>query len=64
MSQTIEIVVSSRGETVLQTHGFPGASCREASRFLEQALGAKATDKPTHELYTVAEQQGVARQRS
>ena len=36
--KTIEITVSSQGEARLQTKGFTGSSCREASRLLEQAL--------------------------
>ena len=36
----IEITVSPRGETKVETRGFTGGACREASRFIEQALGA------------------------
>ena len=38
MNQVIEIVVNPRGEATVQTRGFTGGECREASRFLEQAL--------------------------
>ncbi len=37
--KTIEIVVSPKGETTVTTKGFSGATCREASRLFEQALG-------------------------
>lgn len=33
--QTIEIIVSAAGETTVQTKGFGGSSCREASKFIE-----------------------------
>lgn len=42
--QTIEIIVTPTGQTSLQTLGFTGASCQQASRFLEQALGQKTAD--------------------
>ena len=45
MSQTIEIVVSPTGESTVQTRGFTGASCRDASRFIEQALGQRTAEQ-------------------
>ncbi len=47
----IEIIVSPKGETTIQTKGFTGSSCREASKALEQALGAVQSDKATAEMY-------------
>jgi hypothetical protein len=52
--KTIELVVAPNGETKLQTKGFTGDSCREASAFLEAALGAKQSDQPTAEAFTAA----------
>jgi hypothetical protein len=49
--KTIEITIDSKGETTVQTKGFTGASCRDASRFLEQALGEKQGEKLTQEFY-------------
>ena len=40
--KTIEITVSPKGETQVETNGFTDSGCREASKFLESALG-KAT---------------------
>ena len=37
--KTIEITVSPRGETPVETKGFTGSGCREASKFIESALG-------------------------
>ena len=37
----IEIVVSPAGQTQVETKGFAGAECRQASEFLEQALGRR-----------------------
>lgn len=51
MNQTIEIIVSPQGETKLQTHGFAGSSCKDASRFLELALGERTSELITGEIY-------------
>lgn len=51
MSKTIEITVSPKGESTVQTKGFTGSSCRDASKFIEQALGEKTGEKLTQEFY-------------
>ena len=38
-SKTIEITVSPEGGVSVKTTGYTGSSCRDASRFIEQALG-------------------------
>lgn len=50
-SHVIEVVVSPRGETRVQTKGFTGSSCRQASHFLEQALGTPVGEQLTVEFY-------------
>jgi hypothetical protein len=47
----IEVTVSPTGETTVQTRGYVGADCLQASKFLEQALGVVATDHKTAEFY-------------
>jgi hypothetical protein len=47
----IEIIISPDGKTTVQTKGFAGSSCREASRLIEQALGATENEKLTAEFY-------------
>ena len=49
--KTIEVIVSPTGEAVVQTKGFTGAACRDASKALERALGIVQSDTPTAELY-------------
>ena len=49
--KTIEITVGPKGETTLRTSGFTGGECREASKFIEQALGQRIDEKPTAEFY-------------
>ena len=50
-SQTIEITISPKGETTVQTKGFSGSSCRDASKFIEQALGQRIDEKLIAEFY-------------
>ena len=52
--KTIEIIVSPQGETRLETKGFSGVACQDASRFIESALGEKSSDRPTAERYQVS----------
>lgn len=49
--KTIEILVSTKGATTVTTKGFLGSACRDASRFLEAALGQRARESLTGEFY-------------
>lgn len=51
MSKTIEILISLKGETTVTTKGFVGSDCREASKFLEEALGQRAGERLTAEFH-------------
>ena len=51
MSRIIEVIVSPTGETTLQTKGYTGSDCFQASQFLELALGTKTSDRPSAEFY-------------
>ena len=51
MSKVIEITVDPKGEATVQTRGFAGGECSEASRFVEQALGQKTAETLTAEFY-------------
>jgi hypothetical protein len=55
----IEVTVSPQGDTTVQTKGFVGAECLQASKWLEQSLGFVASDVKTAEFHqhAVAEQQ-------
>jgi hypothetical protein len=50
--QIIEITVAADGSTRVETKGFAGASCRQASAFVEQALGQRTGEQLTGEFYT------------
>jgi hypothetical protein len=49
--KTIEVVVSPQGEVTAETKGFAGSSCREASRFIEQALGQRTGEQLSVEFH-------------
>ncbi len=51
MTRTIEIIVTATGESTVQTKGFAGTSCREASRFIEEALGTRTEEQLTAEFH-------------
>jgi len=60
----IEIIVSPEGNTTVTTKGFAGQSCRDASKFIEQAIGQRVSEQLTaefHQAQSVTQQQ---RQRS
>jgi len=49
--KTIEITVGTTGATTVLTRGFAGGDCREASRFLEQALGRRTSEALTSDFH-------------
>jgi len=54
MSRVIEVIVSPQGETTVQTKGFAGGTCIQASKWLEQALGIATADHKTAEYFETA----------
>lgn len=50
-TKTIDIIVAPNGETRIETRGFSGPACQEASRLIEQALGSRAAEQRTAEFY-------------
>jgi hypothetical protein len=59
----IEITVSPTGETAMETKGFAGSSCRDASEFLEKALGSRTSEKLTSEFHLTQDVDQTSRQR-
>lgn len=62
MVRVIQVNISPQGETVLETKGFSGSDCLEASKFLEQALGLPAVERKTAEFYLPAQADQQVRQ--
>ena len=63
MNRTIEIVVTPTGQTQVQTKGFVGSECRQASQFIEQALGKRTHEELTAEFHQQARQEQSNQQR-
>lgn len=59
MPRIIEVLISPQGETTVQTKGYSGGDCLQASKFLEQALGVVSRETKTAEFFSqaAAEQQ-------
>jgi len=60
--KTIEITVSPEGAVTVRTRGFTGPACRDASRFLEQALGTRTAEALTADFHQRQEIDGELRQ--
>jgi hypothetical protein len=62
--KTIEVIVSLDGSSRVETNGFTGSDCRQASEFLELALGSRQSERLKAEFYVQAEanEQQQARQ--
>jgi hypothetical protein len=57
LNKVIEITVGPKGETTVQTRGFTGPEYRDASKFVEQALGQRTAETLTGEFYQQGQQQ-------
>jgi len=42
--KSIEITIAPNGKSQVETKGFTGTECREASQFVEQALGKQSNE--------------------
>ena len=56
MNRVIVITISPTGETKLETKGFAGSGCRDATKLLESALGIRTSEQLTPEYHA---QQGM-----
>lgn len=45
MSKKVEIIVGKDGSVRVEAFGFKGASCEEATRFLDEVFGEKKMEK-------------------
>jgi len=62
MTKTIEIIVAPDGKSRVETKGFVGGECREASRFLERALGQQEHEQLTTDFYAQSTEQQQLRE--
>ena len=52
----IEVTVTPDGQSQVEAFGYQGNSCREATKSLRRALGAKTTEIPKPELHETQNQ--------
>ena len=55
--KTIEITVDAQGNSTVETKGFAGSECVEASKFVEQSLGKQLDLQTTAEFFMPASTQ-------
>ena len=60
--KTIEVIVDKDGSTSVETKGFAGSECQQASRFLENALGQKTGERLAAEFFANTSIEQSARQ--
>ena len=49
--KVIEVIIHPDGSSQVETKGFQGSDCQQASRFVEQALGSRLTERTTPEFF-------------
>lgn len=57
MSRVIEIMIAPDGSSRIETLGFVGSGCREATRFIERALGQSLSQQLKAEFHQAAPQE-------
>ena len=62
MTKTIEVIVSPDGQTKIETKGFTGSACRDASRFVESALGRQTSEQLTAEFHQAESTEQLGRE--
>ncbi|WP_339735876.1 DUF2997 domain-containing protein [uncultured Gimesia sp.] len=55
--KTINIIFSTDGQSRIETRGFTGSQCKDASRFLETALGKVSSEQLTAEYHQTVQHQ-------
>ena len=61
--KTIEVIVARDGSSRVETNGFSGSDCRQASEFLERALGSRSIERLKAEFHQASSEiQQQARQ--
>lgn len=58
--KAIEVTIARDGTSRVETNGFTGSDCRQASEFLEHALGSRSSERlkvEFHQANTEAQQQ-------
>ena len=59
--KTVELTVSPKGETSIETKGFSGNQCQKVSQFLTKVLGRKTSEQLKPEFHQSVGSQNEAR---
>ena len=51
LTKAIIVTISPEGKPKIEAQGYAGTSCKEATGFLEQALGQTVSDETTSEYF-------------
>jgi len=51
MKKTIEVTIGPDGKFSIETHGFRGSSCHQATKAFEEALGEVQSSRHTVEFF-------------
>lgn len=62
--KTIEIIVAADGSSVVETNGFVGSECQQASRFVEVAIGERVDERLKPEFHQQPGQTEVRQQQN
>ena len=62
--KTIHVLISPKGEVTVETKGFSGPSCRDASKFIEEALGTRTDETLKAEFHLTETSQQAVQQRA
>jgi hypothetical protein len=57
LSKIIEIIIAPNGQSRIETKGFAGSECRQASQFIGRALGQQSDELLKAEFYQTATSQ-------
>ena len=57
--KTVEVIIAPDGQVRVETKGFAGSECRQASAQLEQALGLRASEQLTCEFHRQPEAESL-----
>ena len=61
-SKTIEIIIAPNGQSRVETKGFTGSECRDASRFVELVIGQQTNEILKSEFHQTATTQQQVQQ--
>jgi hypothetical protein len=62
--KTIRVLISPKGEVAVDAKGFTGSSCRDATKFIEEALGTRTNEQLKAEFHLTETVQQAAQHRT